>query len=93
MDKEIRWEYSMNFIVEENRICLKNEESKIVAEIDFEKIKEDTYNVYHTFVDDSLRGQGIANQLVTLAYEEITKKRNAKFEATCEYAKKWMKKI
>lgn len=82
----------MDFIVEENRIYLKNEESKIVAEIDFEKINEDTYNVYHTFVDESLRGQGIANKLVTLAYEEITEKRKSKFQATCEYAKKWIEK-
>lgn len=80
----------MDFKIEENRIYLQNEDRKIVAEIDFEKINEDTYNVYHTFVDESLRGQGIANKLVNLAYEEITKKRKSKFEATCEYAQKWL---
>ncbi len=82
----------MDFKIEENRIYLKNQDDKIIAEIDFEKINEDTYNVYHTFVDESLRGQGIANKLVTLAYEEITENRKSKFEATCEYVKKWMEK-
>lgn len=82
----------MDFVIEENRIYLKNEENKIIAEVDFEKINKNTYNVFHTFVDERYRGKGIANKIITLVYEEITIKRNAKFQATCEYAKKWLDK-
>ena len=81
----------MNFKIEENRVYMENEEGKIIAEIEFEKIGEDKYNIYHTFVDESLRGQGIASKLVEMAVNEI-KNRNANVEATCSYAKKWLEK-
>lgn len=82
----------MEYIIEENRIYAKNDDGKIVAEIDFEKVDENTYNIYHTFVDESLRGQGIANELVTRAYKEITEVRKSKVTATCSYASKWLEK-
>lgn len=82
----------MEYIIEQNRIYAKNESNKIVAKIDFEKIEEKTYNIYHTFVDEFLRGQGIANELVTRAYKEITEVRKAKVTATCSYASKWLEK-
>lgn len=82
----------MEYIIEQNRIYAKNESNKIVAKIDFEKIEEKTYNIYHTFVDESLRGHGIANELVTRAYKEITEVRKSKVTATCGYASKWLEK-
>ena len=81
----------MNYIVEENRIYKKDNNEKIIAEITFNKISEDTYNIDHTFVDESLRGQGIAKELVEKAIEEIRKK-NGKIEATCSYAKHYLEK-
>ncbi len=41
----------------------------------------------HTFVDDSLRGQGIAGKLVKTALEEI-QSRNGKVTATCSPTKR-----
>lgn len=82
----------MKYIIEQNRIYAKNENNKIIAEIDFEKVDENTYNIYHTFVDESLRGQGIANELVSRAYKEITEVRKSKVTATCSYASKWLEK-
>ena len=82
----------MEYIIEQNRIYAKSKDGKVVAEIDFEKVDENTYNIYHTFVDESLRGQGIANELVTRAYKEITEVRKAKVTATCSYASKWLEK-
>ena len=78
----------MKYIIDQNRIYANNEDNKIIAEIDFEKVDENTYNIYHTFVDESLRGQGIANELVTRAYKEITEVRKSKVTATCSYARK-----
>lgn len=81
----------MEFIKEYNRIFLKDENAKIIAEIEFEEIESGKYNIYHTFVDESLRGKGIASKLVQEAVYEI-KSRNATAQATCSYAKKWLEK-
>lgn len=80
----------MDFLKSENKIYLEDENGKIIAEIDFEKLEDNKYNIYHTFVDDSLRGRGIASKLVEAAVKEI-KSRNGIVEATCSYAKSWLK--
>ena len=79
-----------NYIIEENRIYLQDENWNIIAEIDFEKIDEKTYNISRTFVDDSLRGQGIGSELVEKAITYLTSKWY-KVSATCSYAKKTVK--
>lgn len=81
----------MEFIKEGNRIFLKDENAKIIAEIEFEEIESGKYNIYHTFVDESLRGKGIASKLVQEAVNEI-KSKNGTVQATCSYAKKWLEK-
>lgn len=81
----------MDFLKKENKIYLEDENGKIIAEIDFEKLEDNKYNIYHTFVDDSLRGKGIASKLVEEAVKEI-KSRNGIVEATCSYAKSWLEK-
>ena len=79
-----------NYIIEENRIYLPDENWNILAEIDFEKIGENTYNISHTFVDDSLRWQGIGSELVEKAITYLMGKWY-KVSATCSYAKKSVK--
>ena len=79
-----------NYITEENRIYLQDENWNSLAEIDFEKIDEKTYNISHTFVDDSLRGQWIGSELVEKAITYLTWKWY-KVSATCSYAKKTVK--
>lgn len=76
-----------NYIIEENRIYLPDENWNVLAEIDFEKVDEKTYNISHTFVDDSLRGQGIGSELVEKAITYLTAKWY-QVSATCPYAKK-----
>ena len=49
------------------------------------------YNIYHTFVDESLRGQGIASKLMEAAINEI-KARGGEAQATCSYATAWIEK-
>lgn len=78
----------MDFINEENRIYLKDDNDKVVAEINFER-KGDVYNIYHIFVDESLRGKGIASMLVKEAVNYI-KEKNGKVTASCSYASKWL---
>lgn len=79
------------FQKEENRIYLEDEEGKLFGEINFEKVDNDSYNIYHTFVDESMRGQKLASQLVQEAVKEIEKK-GAKVVASCSYAKAWLEK-
>lgn len=81
----------MEFKVDKNRVFLENKEGKIIAEIEFEEIEKGKFNIYHTFVDESLRGQGIASKLVEKAVAEI-KAKNGTVQATCSYAKKWLEK-
>lgn len=80
----------MNYVIEGNNIFLKENE-KVVASISFEQIDGDTYNINHTYVDESLRGQGIASALVERAVKEI-EKRDKNVTATCSYAKKWLER-
>ena len=79
-----------NYITEENRIYLPDENGKVLAEIVFEKVDENTYDINHTFVDDSMRWQGIGSELVEKAITYLTAKWY-KVTATCSYAKETIK--
>ena len=79
----------MEFIKEKNRIYAKNEDGMLVAEITFQAKENNVYNIDYTFVDESLRGQGIAGKLVEEAVKTI-KEKGGKVEATCSYAEKWL---
>ena len=89
----------MDFQKEEGRIYLEKD-GKIIAEIEYEDLGNNEYNIFHTFVDESLRGQGVASKLVELAIEEIKKKNekklnsdsDVKIRATCSYAKVWLER-
>ena len=79
-----------NYITEENRIYLPDENWNVLAEINFEKIDEATYSISHTFVDDSIRWHGIGSELVEKAINHLTSKWY-KVSATCSYARKSLK--
>ena len=80
----------MQFIKEENRIYATNIDNETVAEVTFYEIENGVYNIDHTFVDDSLRGQGIGSKLVQEAVNTI-KEKGAQIQATCPFASKWLK--
>ena len=79
-----------NYITEENRIYLPDENGNILAEIDFEKVDDSSYDIKRTFVDDSVRWQGIGSELVEKAMNHLIWKWY-KVSATCSYAKKSIK--
>lgn len=81
----------MNFIIEENKIFLNDENGKIIAEVNFPPLNENTVNINSTFVDTSLRGQGIAGKLMEAVAEKLRKDgRKAVF--SCSYAVSWFEK-
>ena len=47
--------------------------------------------ITHTFVDDSLRGQGVASQILAEAAEQI-RASGLRMNATCHVAAKWIAK-
>ena len=81
----------MDFIHNENQIVSFSDEGKPLAEITFSYIDAGTVEINHTFVDASLRGQGIAGKLMTELISEL-EKRNLKAVPTCSYAVNWFEK-
>ena len=75
--------------IERNRIFQEDETGRVIAEITFPETSPGVFVIDHTFVDSSLRGQGIASKLVQAAVDEI-KKRGGQVQATCSYAAKWL---
>lgn len=78
----------MNYIVEPERIYI-TDNGKEVGEVTFCETSKGVYTINHTYVDNSLRGQGVASQLVRRAVEEI-ESRGGRAEATCSYALVWL---
>lgn len=76
----------IEFVIEENKIYAKNKLGETVAQICFEQICANTYNIYSTYVREEYRGNGLAKKLVDIAVEEITKKGKC-VDASCSYAK------
>lgn len=77
----------MEFQHEQDRIFALAPSGALLAEVTF-PITENTATIDHTFVDNSLRGQGVANQLLL---ETANQLRAAGFKAnpTCSYAIRW----
>ena len=64
---------------------------RLVAEITFPCTQPGIYTIDHTFVDDTLRGQGVAGQLLRAAADQIRAEGKCA-RATCSYAKIWFEK-
>lgn len=81
---------TMNYITETDRIYATDPSGNLLAEVTF-PTRDGISNIDHTFVDPSLRGQGIAGELVKLAAEKILADGN-KIAATCPYAVTWFER-
>lgn len=81
----------MNFTYTPNQIALMGEDGNILAKVTFPNIDADTVDIDHTLVDDSLRGQGVAGQLMEAAAKKLQED-NKKAVLTCSYAVKWFDK-
>lgn len=81
----------MEFKHESNRIYMDNEQGRTFAEVTFPEVKDGVVDINHTFVDESLRGQGIAGKLMKEAAEQL-RKENKKVILTCPYAIGWFDK-
>ena len=80
--KEVREPFAYKYL---------DDEGSVIAEILFPKINDDTICITHTYVDDSLRGQGIAKKLVEKVIK-IAEDEGYKITATCSYARSYFNK-
>lgn len=80
----------MEFIHQENRVVIYKEDT-VIAEVTFPTIEGDIVEINHTFVDDSLRGQGIAGKLMEEVVKQL-KETNKRAVLTCSFAVSWFNK-
>lgn len=78
----------MKFQYEPGRIFTVNEDGNTIAEVTFPQIQDKVVNIEHTFVDNSLRGQGIASVLMQETAKQLRSEGKTAV-LTCSYAKKW----
>ena len=69
---------------ENNALVYRNENGETLAEITWQALDANTINANHTHVAPSLRGQGIAEQLLD-ALVALAKAEGWKIHATCSY--------
>lgn len=81
----------MKFNSTPTRIYYIDSRGELAAEITFPTQDGRVYCINHTFVDDSLRGQGIASQLMRAAVNQIHAQ-GGTVTATCSYAVEWLQK-
>lgn len=80
----------MNFVTENDRIYATDAAGNVIAEVTF-PTQDGISVINHTFVDKSLRGQGVASKLVKLVADKILAEGN-KIGATCSYAIAWFQR-
>lgn len=78
----------MVFTHNENQIAVYTPDYLVVAEVTFPALDEQTVDVNHTFVDDVLRGQGVAGKLMEELVQDL-RQSGRKAVLTCSYAVKW----
>lgn len=52
------------------------------------RINGNQADIYHTYVDDDLRGKGIASKLVEMAFDYFDEN-NYEVKCSCSYARNW----
>lgn len=78
----------MNFVTEPHAIRYVDEQGTVFGEVTFPEVEPGLVAIDHTFVAESLRGQGIAGQLLEHAVTEISRA-GLQATPTCSYAMLW----
>jgi uncharacterized protein len=81
----------VEYIYQEDRIFSINDDGQLLAEVTFPARDISRVNIDHVYVDESLRGQGIASKIMLEAYKYL-KEKDLKIVAKCPYAINWFKK-
>lgn len=81
----------MDLIKEPNRVYALDGEGGLLAEVTFPDEGVDAVLVNHTYVDERLRGQGVAGRLMEAAVE-VARARGKRIIPSCSYAVAWFQK-
>ncbi len=81
----------MEYRHEKNLIALYDESGERLARVEFPAVGENIVEVTHTVVDESVRGRGIAGQLMKELVKEL-REDGRKAELSCSYAVRWFEK-
>ena len=81
----------MKFTNNPNQFARYDEQDKLLAEVTFPDTADGAADIDHTFVDDSLQGQGIAGKLMEALAEHL-RAQGKKAVLTCSYAVRWFEK-
>ena len=77
----------------QNKIVLVDDEQFAIAEVDFPAVdgRDGVVEISHTFVDESMRGKGVAGKLMEKTVEHL-RRENLKAIPSCSYATAWFGK-
>ena len=81
----------MNWLYEKGRIYSLGENNELLAEATYVSVDECIVNVDHTYVNPSLRGQGVAGKMMVVV-SEFLRENKLKAVASCSYANVWFQK-
>ena len=81
----------MRFEMETERVFALDENGRLIAETTFPIGVDGVADINHTFVDESLRGQGIATRLLQAAADQL-RAQGKKTRTTCSYAAAWFER-
>ena len=84
MDRNVKEDIQMEFIHEGKAFRHYNAAGEMDAEITYASKGEGVIEANHTFVDSSLRGQGVARQLVD-KLADFARAESLKIHPTCSY--------
>ena len=89
--EEYRFTLYSGPVREENRVYIPGERGETLAEVTFPPVEPGVVNIDHTFVDASLRGQGVAGKLLAKTAAAL-RETGHKAMLTCGYAVGWFEK-
>lgn len=81
----------MDWKYEKGRIYSLSEDNKLMAEATYRITGASEVNIDHTFVNPSMRGQGVAGKMMELVADHL-RENSLKTVASCSYANNWLKK-
>ena len=81
----------MLYTYEKHELFVLKEDGDYLVHATFPLYQDGVVNIDHTFVDPSLRGQGVASEMMH-AVMTYLKEKKMNVVATCPYAVVWLKK-
>lgn len=81
----------MGWVMERDRVQVLDADWNVIAEVTFPEVERGIVEINHTFVDESLRGRGVAGELLGRAVASIAAS-GYRARPTCSYAVSWFEK-